>query len=70
MSDSLRPHELLVGMLTDVATMEGSMQVPYKDETRTTIPPSNPTGFAETTIIQKDICKLMFIAALFTKTRR
>ena len=50
--------------------MENSMEVPQKIKTRTTIRSSNsiPGHISEETktLIPKDICTLMFIAALFT----
>ena len=62
---------LLVGMLVDTDTMENSMKVPSKTKNRTTTRPSNPTTghIPEKTIIQKESCTTMFIAALFTITR-
>ena len=38
------PLVLLVGMQTSVATMENSVEIPYKPENRTAIQPSNPTA--------------------------
>ena len=35
---------LLVGMQTDTATMEDSMEIPLKTRTKSTIWPSNPTA--------------------------
>ena len=47
------------------------MEVPQKTKNRTTIRPSNPTPghIPEKTIIQKESCTTMFIAALFTIAR-
>ena len=51
--------------------MENSMEVPQKAKNRTTIRPSNPLLgiYPEKTIIQKESCTAMFIAALFTIAR-
>ena len=35
---------LLVGMQTNTATMENSVEIPLKNENRTAIQPSNPTA--------------------------
>ena len=55
----------------DTATMENSMEVPQKTKNRTTIQPSNSLLgiYPEKTIIQKESCTTMFIAALFTIAR-
>ena len=47
------------------------MEVPKKTKNRTTIRPSNTTigHIPEKTIIQKESCTTMFIAALFTIAR-
>ena len=37
-----KPFVLLVGMKTDIATMENSMEIPQKTRNKTTIRPSNP----------------------------
>ena len=57
--------------------MEDRMEIPEKTKTnkqtrnKTTIRPSNPsTGlYPEETIIEKDTCTPMFIAALFTTAK-
>ena len=38
------PLTLLVGMQTSIATMENSVEIPYKTRNRTAIRPSNPTA--------------------------
>ena len=38
------PLTLLVGMQTSTATMENSVEIPYKTANRTAIRPSNPTA--------------------------
>ena len=47
------------------------MELPLKTKNRITIRPSNPTTghIPEKTIIQKDTCTPVFIAALFTIAR-
>ena len=48
--------------------MENSMEVPQKTKDRVTLLFSNPTPWhiLRKTIIQKDTCTSMFMAALFT----
>ena len=38
------PLTLLVGMQTSIATMENSVEIPFKTGNRTVIQPSNPTA--------------------------
>jgi len=38
------PLTLLVGMQTSTATMENSVEIPYKTGNRTAIRPNNPTA--------------------------
>ena len=61
---------LLGGMQIVAATVENSMEISQKNKNRTTIWPSNSTpGYMfekRKTLIQKDRCTPMFIAALFT----
>ena len=61
---------LLVGMRTDAATLENSIKFPQKFKKGTTLQSSNrATGFYPKnikTLIERDICTPMFIAALFT----
>ena len=65
------PLTLLVGMQTSTATMENSVEIPYKTGNRIAIWPSNPLlGIhTEETRIERDTCTPMFIAALFTIAR-
>ena len=65
------PLTLLVGMQTSTATMENSVEIPWKTGNRTAIWPSNPTACIHTkeTRIERDTCTPMFIAALFTIAR-
>ena len=51
--------------------MENNIEVPQKTKNRITIRSSNPTPgiYPDKTIIQKDICTFMFIAALFTTAK-
>ena len=64
-----KPHALLVGMQTGVATVESSMEVPQKLRIESTCNPVSPLlGIYPKNmeiLIQKDICTPMFIAALF-----
>jgi len=64
------PLALSVGMQTDTTTVENSTEVPHKLKIEL---PSDPAiallGIYQKktkTLIQKDICNSMFIAALFT----
>ena len=67
------PHALLVGMQTGAATMKNSMDVPQKVKNRTIFDPTiallgtNPKNTK--TLIQRDTCTPMFIAAVFTMAR-
>ena len=65
------PLTLLAGMPTSTATMENSVEIPWKTGNRTSIWPSNPTlGIhAEETRIERDPCTPMFIPALFIIAR-
>ena len=51
--------------------MENSMEVPYKTKNRAIIWPRNPLPgtYSEKTILQKDTCTPMFIAAQFATAR-
>ena len=66
------PRALLVGLQIGIATMENNMEVPQKIKNRTKLPCVPSIPFLKIylkemkTLIQKDICTLMFIAALFT----
>ena len=64
------PNTVLVGMQIGAATMENSMEVPQKIKHRTTIQPSNSTPGIYSkkmkTLIRKDTCTPMCIAALLT----
>ena len=63
------PLILLVGMYIGATTKENTMEIPQKTENRTTIyDPATPLLglYLDKTLIQKDICIPMFIAALFT----
>ena len=61
------PLTLLVGMQTSIATMENSVEIPYK----TALGPSNHTAghTHEETRIERDACTPMLIAALFIIVR-
>ena len=65
------PPTLLVGLLTDIAIMEKSMEIPLKTRTKTNIWPSNPILgiYPEESKTEKDTCSPLFIAALFTIAR-
>ena len=64
------PSAPLVGMQTDEATVENSMEFPHKTKNRTAFDPAIPLlGLYPKnpeTPIQKNLCTLMFIAAQFT----
>ena len=51
--------------------MENNIEVPQKTKNRITIRSSTPTPgiYPDKTIIQKDICTFMFIAALVTTAK-
>ena len=64
------PLTLLVGMQTSTATMENSVEIPYKTANRTAIRPSNPTaGHTHQGNQNRDTYTPMFIAALFIIAR-
>ena len=56
-----------MGMQTSIATMENSVEIPYK----TALGPSNHTAghTHEETRIERDTCTPMFIAAMFIIAR-
>ena len=58
---------LLVGMQTNTATMENSVEIPLKTGNRTAYDPAMPLLdiHTEETRIERKTCTLMFIAALF-----
>ena len=67
------PLTVLVGMYIGTATMENSMEVPQKTKNRL---PSDPAVLSLVyiwkklkTLIRKDTCTPMFIAALFTTAK-
>ena len=62
------PPTLLAGMYVGAATMEDSMEVPQKIKTELPYDPAiELLGiYPDETLIQKDTCTPMFIAALFT----
>ena len=63
------PCTLLVGMQIGAVTLENNMEVPQKAKHRVTVWSISVLGiYSEKTktLIQKDICSPMFIAALFT----
>ena len=62
------PSALLVGMQTGEATVENSMEFPQKTKNGTVFRPSNSTEYPKSpeTLIQKNLCTPMFIAAQFT----
>ena len=63
---------LLVGMQTGADTVENNIQVPQKVKNRTTLQSSNhATGYSQNTntLVQRNICTSMFIAALFTTAK-
>ena len=66
-------YTLLVGMCTGTATMENSVEVYQKIKNRTTIRSSiSASGYLSKenkNANSKDICTLMFIAALFTMAK-
>ena len=67
--EKMYPSMLLVGMLTDAATMENSMEVPpKKNKIESSHDPIIPLlGIHPKKMkILKDICTPMFIAVLFT----
>ena len=55
---------LLVGMHTSTATMENSLEIPYKTGNKTAIPLLGID--TEETRNEKDMCAPIFITALFT----
>ena len=66
------PHELLLGMDIGAATMENSMEFPQILKNGTALWPSDSTsGYPQTpkNLIWKDMCTIMFIAALFTTAK-
>ena len=65
------PLTLLVGMQTSTATMENSVEIPYKTGNRTAIDPAIPLlGIhTEETRRERDTCTPIFIAALFIIAR-
>ena len=65
------PLTLLVGMQTSTATMENSVEIPKKLEIELPYDPAIPLlGIhTEETIIERDMCTPMFIAALFIIAR-
>ena len=62
------PVTLLVGMQTSTATMENSVEIPYKEQIKLPYDPAIPLlGIhIEETRIERDTCTPMFIAALFS----
>ena len=62
------PLTLLVGMQTSTATMENSVEIPYKTGNRTPYYPEiPPLGIhIKETRIERDTCTPVFTAALFT----
>ena len=64
------PLTVLVGMKTDAATLEKSMEFPQKVKNRTTLRPSSCTTRDlpkdTKTLIQRDTCTSMFTATLST----
>ena len=65
------PLTLLVGMQTSTATMENSVEIPYKLEIELPYDLAIPLLGIHTkeTRIERDTCTSMFIAALFTIAR-
>ena len=65
------PLALLVGMQTSIATMENSVEIPYKEQIKLPYDPAIPLlGIhIEETRIERDTCTPMFIAALFIIAR-
>ena len=65
------PLTLLVGMQTNTATMENSVESPLKTGNRIAIDPAIPLlGIhTEETRIERDMCTPMFITALFIIAR-
>ena len=65
------PSALLVGMQTGAATVENSMEIPQKMELPfdPAIPLLGIQPKRSETLIQKNICTPMFIAALFTTAK-
>ena len=67
------PPTLLVEIEIDIATMENSIEVPWKPKSLVTIWPCNSTSVyisrGKENMIQKDACTLVFIAALFTTVK-
>ena len=64
----VNPPTLLVGMQIVTPTMEISMEIPWKTRTELPYDPATPLLgiYSDKIIPQKDICVLIFIAALFT----
>ena len=62
------PPALLVGMEVGAATMENSMEFPQKLKIELPYDPAIPLLgiYPDKTIIRKDTCTPMFMAALFT----
>ena len=62
------PLSLLVGMQTSTATMENNVEVPQKRKIELPYDTATPLLgiYPDKTIIHKDTCTPMFIAALFT----
>ena len=62
------PSYTVGGMQIDAATMKNSMDIPLKTRHKTPYDPAIPLlGIEpEETIVEKDTCTPMFIAALFT----
>ena len=65
------PLTLLVGMQTNTATMEDSVEIHYKTAKGTAVWPSNLTAgqTTEETRIERDTCTPVFITALLTIAR-
>ena len=65
------PLTLLVGMQMDTTTMEKSMEIPLKLGIKLPYDPAIPLLgiYPEETIIQKDTCTPIFLAALFAIAR-
>ena len=65
------PLTLLVGMQTSTATMENSVEIPFKTGNGTAIQPSNPTAghTHRGNQNERDTCTPVFITALFIIAR-
>ena len=65
------PLPLLMGMQTDTATMENSMEFFKKLAMKLSYPPTIPLVgiYPEKSIIERDTCTPIFVATLFTIAR-